>query len=121
MHAEPTHDDPLSEGVQLFNAGAYWHAHEAWERGWLTSHEPDTTLYKGIIQAAAALVHWQRGNLKGLRRNWYKARPRLVAVVALPVDLEVAVFITAMDRFVLADGLVPSMPLLKQAGASNAH
>ena len=49
--------DPLAEGVVLFNAGEYWHAHEAWERGWLTSNEPQKTLYKGIIQAAAALVH----------------------------------------------------------------
>jgi predicted metal-dependent hydrolase len=107
-----TQPDSLAAGVQLFNTGDYWHAHEIWEQGWLNSQEPQKTLYKGVIQAAAALVHWQRGNLKGLQRNWYKARPRLVAVASLSVELDLVPFIAAMDRFVITDGQMNSAPFV---------
>lgn len=91
-------------GVALFNSGHYWHAHEEWEICWKSATEPDATFFKGIIQAAAALVQWQRGNLRGLRRNWAKARPRLVALPPHMHTLDLHTLIKAMDRFVLADG-----------------
>ena len=91
----------FAEGVRLFNSGAFWHAHEQWEDCWRQAHEPEATLLKGLIQAAAALVHWQRGNPKGLWRNWYKARPRLVAVTHLQGTLSITSFIAQMDQFVV--------------------
>jgi uncharacterized protein len=68
------------EGIRLFNAGHYWHAHEQWERCWLASSGQDAIFYKAIIQAAAALVKWQQGNPRGLRLNWAKSRARLDAL-----------------------------------------
>jgi len=61
------------EGICLFNAGHYWHAHEQWEQCWLRSDGPDATFYKAIIQAAAALVKWRQGSAVGLARNWAKS------------------------------------------------
>lgn len=104
--------DPYLEGVRLFNQGEYWHAHEQWESCWLTSSEPNSTFYKGIIQAAAALVHWQRGNLRGLRRNWEKSRPKLVALPSPMNGLDVHGLIQSMDRFVLLDGMAEHSPVL---------
>lgn len=92
------------EGVRLFNAAEFWHAHERWEDCWRDSAEPDATFYKGIIQAAAALVHWKKGNLRGLRRNWAKARPKLVALPPTAHGLALHALIADMDRFVLMDG-----------------
>lgn len=122
----PSHDtarsDPaFAEGVALFNAGAYWEAHEAWERCWREAEEPAATLFKGIIQAAAALVHWQRGNPRGLRRNWWKARPRLVAVAPLIHTLDLQAFVDSMDSFVTAQGFVRPTPRLHYSGASIVH
>lgn len=91
-------------GVELFNHGEYWHAHEQWESCWLASSEPDATFYKGIIQAAAALVHWQRGNPRGLRRNWQKSREKLTTLPAQMHGLDLAGLIEAMDRFVGVNG-----------------
>jgi uncharacterized protein len=114
------HPDLLIEGVRLFNSGHYWHAHEQWEQLWLHALEPDATLYKGIIQTAAALVHWQRGNPRGLRRNWAKARPKLVAIHALQRRLQIAPLIAAMDQFVTAEGRgdPPRIRLAETAGAA---
>ena len=102
------------EGIRLFNAGEFWHAHEQWEACWLHACEPELTFYQGIIQAAAALVHWQRGNTRGLRRNWEKGRPKLVALPPLMLGLDLHALIMAMDRFVAIGGDTP--PRLEFAG-----
>ena len=69
-------NEAFLEGLRLFNEGQFWHAHEAWEALWLQSSDPRRQFVQGLIQVAAALVHWQRGNLRGLHLNWYKARQR---------------------------------------------
>lgn len=104
------------EGIRLFNEGHYWHAHEQWETCWLASAEPDATFYKGIIQAAAALVHWQRANVRGLRRNWAKSRPKLVAVAPLVEVIDISGLVAEMDRFVIAEGQTAAPPRLRLAG-----
>ncbi len=100
------------EGIRLFNDQAFWHAHEQWETCWRASVEPDSTFYKGIIQTAAALVHWQRGNPRGLWRNWAKARPKLVALPAEHCGVDLRALVAAMDRFVLTDGHHGAAPQL---------
>lgn len=90
------------EGVRLFNAGRFWHAHEAWERCWLGSSEPDYTFYKGIIQAAGALYQWQKGNHHGLHRNWNKSRGKLLGTPTPYKGLSLPSFVAAMDAWVMA-------------------
>jgi hypothetical protein len=51
----------LAAGVRLFDAGAHWHAHEAWERAWRADRNPDRHFLKGLIQLAAACHHLSRG------------------------------------------------------------
>src|SRR6266487_4998626 len=101
------------EGIRLFNAGEYWHAHEQWEACWLVAAEPEATFYKGIIQAAAALVHWKKGNPRGLRRNWEKSRPKLVAQPPEMGGIDLHALIIDMDRFVLANGESTPVPQLR--------
>lgn len=101
------------EGIRLFNDGAFWHAHEQWELVWMRSAEPDTSFYQGIIQAAAALVHWQRGNPRGLRRNWEKSRPKLVALPPAMHGLDLRALIADMDRFVIDGGAGSAAPKLR--------
>lgn len=90
------------EGVRLFNAGHFWHAHEQWEACWLAADEPEATFYKGIIQAAAALVKWQQGNPRGVQLNWAKSRPKLLRSPDPLLGLHIAAFVAAMDAFVTA-------------------
>jgi predicted metal-dependent hydrolase len=99
--------DAYLEGIRLFNEGEFWHAHEQWEACWLAAREPESTFYQGIIQAAAALVHWQRGNSRGLRRNWEKGRPKLIALRSPMLGLDLRRLIADMDRFVITGGDLP--------------
>jgi uncharacterized protein len=61
----------LQQGADLFNAGRYWHAHEAWEEAWTPDRwGPDRGFWKGLIQVAAGCLHCERGNLRGTRSKW---------------------------------------------------
>lgn len=95
------------EGIRLFNEGHYWHAHEQWEVCWLRSAEPDATFYKAIIQAAAALVKWRQGNLRGLRRNWAKSCARLDRLPPAYLGLDLADLRAQIDRIVADPGGAP--------------
>lgn len=70
--AEDTNDRmSLERGVELFNAGLYWEAHEAWEQAWIPDRRgPDRGFYKGLIQAAAGCLHYRRGNGRGAISKW---------------------------------------------------
>jgi uncharacterized protein len=54
-------------GIEQFNSGHFFEAHETWEEIWLQSPEPDKTFLQGIIQITAAFHHHSRGNLRGAR------------------------------------------------------
>ena len=61
----------LKRGVELFNAGRYWDAHEAWEEAWMPDRTgPDGGFYKGLIQVAAGCLHYGRRNRRGALNKW---------------------------------------------------
>jgi predicted metal-dependent hydrolase len=61
----------LQLGIDLYNAGHYWHAHEAWEQVWLEAPNDLRFFYQGLIQVAAAFVH--------VTKNEYPGSVRLLA------------------------------------------
>ncbi len=73
----------VAEGAELFNQGAYWEAHEAWEEGWLALREagrwPEADLLQGLILATAALENLSRGKPAGFTTQGAKALARMRA------------------------------------------
>src|SRR5690348_9464842 len=59
------HQTKFRRGLEQFNAGHFFDAHETWEEIWLASSEPEKTFLQGMIQITAAFHHYQRGNLQG--------------------------------------------------------
>lgn len=57
----------FERGVALFNARKFFQAHEAWEELWLAELQPEKTFLQGLIQLAAALHHYSRGNSRGAK------------------------------------------------------
>jgi uncharacterized protein len=66
----------FQRGIEQFNRGEYFQAHETWEAIWLAAFGPDRLFLQGIIQLAAAFHHRQNGNMPGtlslLRRGLEK-------------------------------------------------
>lgn len=54
-------------GIEHFNAGRYFEAHEIWEEIWLRSSDEAKVFFQMLIQAAVGLLHFERGNYKGAR------------------------------------------------------
>src|SRR5579885_1184506 len=89
--------DRFLDGVRLFNRGRFFEAHEVWEELWRTSTGGMRMLYQGLIQAAAALHHAQRGNRAGALAVWSKAKVKLelcparfrgLSIARLRIELE---------------------------------
>jgi hypothetical protein len=62
-------------GIDLFNHGFYWEAHEAWESLWHAAGRrgPIATWLKALIKLAAAAVKLREGNAAGARRHANRA------------------------------------------------
>ena len=73
------HADRFRRGIEQFNSGRFFDAHETWEEIWLSSQEPEKTFLQGIIQIAAAFHHYSRGNLLGTRSLLEAALGRLTS------------------------------------------
>ncbi len=60
-------DPRFKKGLKLFNEGEFFECHEVIEDLWLEtpSDDPCRDLYKGVIQAAAAIYQFERGILSG--------------------------------------------------------
>ncbi len=63
MDPEPTDTEAgrFDRAVAYFNAGRYFEAHEDWEELWLEAEGAHRLWLQGLIQYAAAFVHYSRG------------------------------------------------------------
>ena len=73
------------QGVDLFNHGFYWEAHEAWEGLWrrCARETPQHRLLRGLIQLAAAEVKRALGERKPAEDLRRRASGHLAAVAAV--------------------------------------
>jgi predicted metal-dependent hydrolase len=89
---------PLAqEGIERFNKGDYYAAHDALEEAWVRDEGPGRDLYRGILQVGIAYYQIEKGNYRGavkmlLRvRQWLDPLPavcRRVDVASLRTDVE---------------------------------
>ena len=98
----------LDEGLALFDGAQFWHAHEAWESLWnrlKARHAPveEIRLVQGFIQTAALLLHHQRQNEAGVRKQWEKLEPKL-ADWSTAWGLDVATHLNRIERYATDNG-----------------
>ena len=78
-------------GIDLYNAGEYHAAHDAWEERWMGPVAPDEKLFlQAMIQSAVAFHHLQIGRPGAARRMYLMAKEkfaRLGAPVFMSLDL----------------------------------
>lgn len=77
-------------GIDLFNHGYYWEAHEAWESLWHAAgrNGPPADFLKGLIKLAAALVKAREGRPAGVARHAQRAQQLFSAVREGPAGPE---------------------------------
>lgn len=62
------------QGLELFNRGAYFEAHEALEEAWNEDNTPGRELYRAILQVAVAYLQIERGNYNGALKMFLRLR-----------------------------------------------
>ena len=96
----------FARGVALFDAGAFWEAHEAWEEIWRVtpSDVPDHHLLKGLIQCAAAAI-----KARQRRASWLKlalhAEDYLRRAGHNRLGVDVPGYLAAVDVWRTRDGI----------------
>jgi uncharacterized protein len=90
----------LLRGVELFNNGEYWHAHEVWEEEWMPDRKgPDSGFYKGLIQVAAGCLHYTRHNRRGAVNKWRSGADYLRPYLPSHKGIALAPLVEAVDGF----------------------
>ena len=69
---------PLSDlgraGIELFNAGEYFEAHELLEDAWNADESTAKELYRAMLQIALAYLQIERGNYRGAVKMFLRVR-----------------------------------------------
>jgi len=90
----------LKQGIELFNSGRFWDAHEAWERVWMPDRQgPDAGFYKGLIQVAAGCLHYGRRNRRGTINKWRSGSDYLRLYLPAHQGVRLAPLVGTVDQF----------------------
>lgn len=106
------------EGIELFNQGDFFAAHEVLEEIWRSDRPEPRDLFQGIIQVAAAMHQFRNlHRTTGPRGTLAKARRRLEPFVPASHGLDVADLLTSVIRWQAwleqCEGEPPPVPVLR--------
>ena len=85
-------------GLENFNAGKYFEAHEYLEAAWRDEPGPVRNLYQGVLQVAVGYYHLRNGNFLGARKMFARSRKWLASLPAICQGIDVAQLGRDRDR-----------------------
>ena len=102
----------LGNAQHLFNTGQYWLAHEALETVWRSIiEESERRVWQGLIQAAAALLHRERGNRHGVVVVGAAALEKLSGPQHPAVEFDLTPFRAVLARALAGEADPPRLEL----------
>jgi predicted metal-dependent hydrolase len=109
-------DPRFKKGLELFNGQEFFECHEVIEDLWLETPMEDhyRDLYKGVIQAAAAVYQWERGIASGALGLYKTSVQYLKKYEPVSLGLNVEKMVRDMDQF-FRDFKKESIPVLEYA------
>lgn len=108
----------LLGGVELFNRGDFFAAHEAWEEIWRSTTPEPRDLFQGLIQVAVGLYHFlERRRPAPAARVMARGRRRLEPFAPSSQGLDLAALLAAVGRWeawlAAAEGPPPPLPRIE--------
>jgi uncharacterized protein len=106
----------LENARELFNSGEYWLAHEALETLWrsIIRESGEARVWQGLIQAAAALLHRQRGNRHGVVTVGAAALEKLAGPQLPEIEFDTVAFQAALAKALGGAGEPPRLEFRPQ-------
>jgi uncharacterized protein len=90
-------DARWTRGIDAFNAGEFFAAHEIWEALWLESVGPEKQLLQGLVQVAAGYAKVESGMRSGALKLLSRGVARIRSCQPLASGLHWAAFAAAID------------------------
>jgi predicted metal-dependent hydrolase len=90
----------IEEGMNFFNEGRYFEAHEAWEKLWRNAPEsPERHFIQGMIKIAAALHHYKRKEFAGTSKLLDSGMKILTEYCAADIAIDKGTFMKEVESF----------------------
>lgn len=107
----------FQEGIDLFNRGEFFLAHEAWEEIWRSTSPEPRELFQGLVQVAAGLHQILDLERKiGPRNTLAKARSHLEPCAPVTCGLDVAGLLESVrtwQEWLEQGGERPAVPAIR--------
>ena len=87
-------------GIDLYNAGEFHAAHDAWEERWMGEVGPDEKLFlQAMIQSAVAFHHLQIGRPGAARQMYQRAQEKFERLgKSVFMSLDIKDYLVQLDR-----------------------
>jgi dTDP-4-amino-4,6-dideoxygalactose transaminase len=110
----------FQHGIELFNAGSFFDAHEALEDVWRELQGEQKEFLQAVIQCAVGLHHYSTGNIIGARSLLARASRKLAEYPSAYCGIAVEPLRLGLGEWTasLAAGGPPPAPLRLEAGAT---
>ena len=112
-------NDRYGTGIQLFNTGEFFEAHEVLEDVWREAPASEKQFLQGLIQVAVALHHHSQGNLVGARSVLERAARNLGAYADTHAGFNIAELLCELSEWqcYLNNGsAAPPLPRVRNSG-----
>ena len=96
------------KGIELFNEGDWFAAHETWEDIWRDTSGEKKRFYQGLIQAAVTIEHLRRGNPRGVRSVLQTCLPKFKGLPPVYMGINVPKLLAKLERTVRPTLELPS-------------
>lgn len=83
-------------GIELFNRGEFWEAHEVWEDLWIREETEIKPFYQGLIQLAGAFHHFGHTNWGGMKSLLAEGIDKVAAFAPFAQGIDVDALLTEL-------------------------
>jgi predicted metal-dependent hydrolase len=90
--------DKIQLGIDTFNGGEFFEAHEILEDVWRFEEGPEKDFYRGLINLGVEFAHWERGKLRAATNVLSVARELLEPYLSICQDVDVAMLLEQLYR-----------------------
>lgn len=91
---------PLIIGVDLFNDGAYFEAHDHFEDLWMEAKHQDKDFYQGLVQVSVGSYHLICGKFNGALSQYQKGVRKLNKYRFSEKNINLDKFLTEINPFI---------------------
>lgn len=85
-------------GLELFNRGKYFEAHEHLELAWMGTPSPERDLYQGLLQVGVGYFQIERGNYRGALKMFKRGRRNLQPLPDQLLGIDIAQLLVDAHR-----------------------